>query len=413
MSRLRARHWFAVTLALGLIVVASRIDGTVRLATGDTVEALGTVESEPPDTLALLRRADDNTAGGDAEGDSGSSAEQSPSGVAEPSSVGPVAPLTGLPADPETVGRAALVIKVDNHPRARPQTGLDQADIVFDLRAEGITRFAAVFQSQVPDPVGPVRSSRTSDFDILRGFDTPIYGSSGGNDHVTNGLRNLPIVELTNRTRNEYFRDFSRPAPHNLYINGSDLYEIAADLAADAAAAPGGATGDAESDVEDEAVGPQPWFQYRSAGDALGDSARPAVGPVSVAFTGSPLVTHEWDDRRGGWLRTQDGRPHTTVDGDQLAPENVVIMITDYRTSPADPISPEVRSTGEGEAVVLTDGMIIRGRWERPEADDKPTLTDGDGAIIKLTPGRTWVLLPEEGQVGYADGQRLGPPLAD
>jgi hypothetical protein len=392
MSRLRARHWFAVTLAATLIVVAARLDGTVRLEAGQTVASLRATPEVVPDTLALLRRADDAAGAGTDEADDGETETEREDDRSEPRYQGPIAPLTGLPTDAEAATRSALMIKVDNHSRARPgQTGLELADIVFDLRAEGVTRFAAVFQSQIPDPVGPVRSSRTSDFDLLRGLDTPIYGSSGGNDYVTNGLRNLPIVELTNRTRNEYFRDFRWPAPHNLFINGSELYELAEELV-------------------DDLPSPQPWFDYRRAGEALGDTARPAVGPVSIAFTGSPLVTHEWDDRRGGWLRTQDGRPHTTVDGDQLAPENVVIMITDYRTSPADPISPEVRSTGTGEAVVLTDGSIIRGFWERETAEDKLSLTDVEGRPIKLTPGRTWVLMPEPGQVGFADAQRLGPP---
>lgn len=371
MGRLRARHWLVAIFALGLLVAAYRAESTVGLPPG-TVEALRVDTADGPDTLALLERAPSANesavaAGLDAEGD-------------DPA--GPLSPLTGLPTDGASARRSALVIKVDNHPRARPQTGLEKADIVFDLRAEGITRFAAVFQSRVPDPVGPVRSSRTSDFDLLRGFDNPLYGSSGGNDHVTRGLRTLPIVELTNRTRNEYFRDFSRPAPHNLYVNGSDLYALA----------------------PDDLPVPQPWFQYRRRGQELPDSARPATEPVRIAFTGSPVVTHEWDEAQGGWLRTQDGAPHTTVDGDQLAPENVVIFVTDYRTSPADPISPEVRSTGTGRLVVLTDGHIIEGLWERPRAEDKPTLTDEDGEPILLTPGRTWVLMPEEGQVRFADG---------
>ncbi len=371
MTRLRARHWLAVTLAAGLIVVAARAEVTVGVVSTDVdLEPL-----RPPAEVEELPMGEPEPAADGAWSDAATSVES-----------GPVAPLTGLPTDRASAERPALMVKVDNHPRARPQTGLEKADIVFDLRAEGVTRFAAVFQSEVPDPVGPVRSSRTSDFDLLRGLDTPLYGSSGGNDHVTNGLRALPIVELTNRTRNEYFRDFSRPAPHNLYVNGSELYALApADLPV-----------------------PGPWFEFRSADDELPASAVAATGPVSVAFTDSPLVTHEWDAAVGGWLRTQDGAPHTTIDGDQLAPENVLVFVTDYSTSPADAISPEVRSTGTGRLVALTAGHIITGTWERATAEDKPVLRDDDGAVIRLTPGRTWVLLPEEGQVGFASGQPLG-----
>ncbi len=364
------------TIAFALLVAACGSDASEtdegagrESAPTSTISAESAVEAEggEPDALA----ATDETV--------------------DAASLGPTYPYTGRPAttaeDQAALSRSALVVKVDNHPSARPQTGLDDADLVFDVRAEGVTRFAAVFHSVVPDPVGPVRSSRTSDFDILRGLDTPIYASSGGNAYVARNLRTLPIVELTNLTRTEYFRDFSRPAPHNLYINGSDLYELA----------------------PDDLPAPQPWFLYRPPGrDEPPAGAVTVTGPVTIAFTGSPTVTHTWDGSVEGWLRTQDSNPHTTAGGDQLAPENVVVMVTDYSTSPADAISPEVRSTGSGPVVVLTNGWAVAGTWERPTAEDKPNLLDSDGNPILLTPGRTWVLMPERGQVSFPDGS--APP---
>lgn len=359
------------TTALALLVAACGSDGSESTAAPDDQASPATdVQSESiaadvvDDEPEALAAADDGEA------------------------TGPMFPFTGRPAagaeELAAMTRPALVVKVDNHPRARPQTGLDQADMVFDVRAEGVTRFAAVFQSVIPNPVGPVRSSRTSDFDLLRGLDNPLYASSGGNAYVARGLRTLPIVELTNLTRTEYFRDFSRPAPHNLYVNGDDLYELA----------------------PDDLPAPQPWFRYRGPGnDALPATAVTLTGPVTVAYTGSPTVTHTWDPSVGGWLRTQDSNPHTTSGGDQLAPENVAVMVTDYSTSPADAISPEVRSTGSGPVVVLTNGWAIAGTWERPTAEDKPTLLDSEGNPILLTPGRTWILMPEDGQVSFPDGQ--------
>lgn len=294
--------------------------------------------------------------------------------------VGPVAPLTGLPVEGEVdLNRPALVLKIDNHPDARPQVGLDLADIVFEVRAEGVTRFAAVFHSATPDPVGPVRSSRTSDFDILSGFDYPLYGSSGGNDGVMAGVRNLAVQAVTNQTRNEYFRDSSRSAPHNLLVNASDLWALAND-----------------------SVGtPQPWFAYRLPTEPLPATAVPAPGPVTVAFTGGPRVGYTWDPAVGGWRRTQDGQPHTQAGSDQLAPENVVVMETTYGRSSADSRSPEVVSVGSGRVVVLTAGQVIEGQWSRPAATDKPVLVDTAGAPIALTPGRTWVEMPEAGQTTW------------
>jgi hypothetical protein len=289
---------------------------------------------------------------------------------------GPIAPLTGMAGEGD-LDRPALAAKIDNHPNARPQTALDQADLVFEARAEGVTRFLAVFHSESPSPFGPVRSSRTSDFDLLRGLDTPLYSSSGGNDYVANGLRSLPIIEVTAISQSSYFRDGSRPAPHNLFVNADDLFALAGD----------------------DAIAPSPWFDYRTAGEALNDSAAMTEGSVTIRYRGSPVVTHTWSSARAGWLRTQDGRPHTTVTGDQLAPENVVVLVTSYVTSAADSASPELVSVGSGQAFVLTDGAVIEGTWNRPTASDKPELIDLDGQPIKLTPGRTWVLYPESGQV--------------
>ncbi len=287
------------------------------------------------------------------------------------------APLTGAPVPGDVdLNRPALVVKIDNHPTARPQAGLDAADIVVEMRVEGITRFAAAFHSQSPDPVGPVRSSRTSDFDILTGFDHPLYASSGGNDYVISGLRNLDIIEVTASSRTEYFRDGSRPAPHNLYVNTSELFALG------------------------EGSGPPaPWFSYRQDGESLPASAVEATGPVGITYRKGPVVTHTWDSDVGGWLRTQDGQPHTVASGDQIAPTNVVIMEASYVTSPADASSPELVSTGEGRAYVLTDGHIIEGRWSRPSATDKPALVDTEGEPIHLMGGSTWILYPEPGGV--------------
>lgn len=291
----------------------------------------------------------------------------------------PIAPLTGLASeDPSFETRPALIVKIDNHPKARPQTGLDLADIVIEMRAEGVTRFAAVYQSTVPDPIGPVRSSRTSDFDLLRGFDGPLYSSSGGNDFVMRGLANLPITAVTATSHTNYFRDRSRAAPHNLYTNSSELFALA----------------------PDSAQAPSPWFSYRSEGEVLPGTARPISGHVTIAFPGAgPIVTYTWSPSVEGWLRTQDGRPHTTRAGNQLSPENVVIMVTRYGTSAADSTSPELVSVGDGELIVLTDGNVITGTWARPAAEAAPLLTDSAGNVIKLTPGETWLLYPESGDV--------------
>ncbi len=295
------------------------------------------------------------------------------------------APLTGASAETEAPDRPAIAIKIDNHPSARPQIGLSDADLVFDLRAEGVTRFMAVFHSSVPPEVGPVRSSRTSDFDLLRGLDNPLYASSGGNANVMGAVGGLPVFAVTNHSRREYYRHDDRPRPHNLFVDPEVLYDVVGEAAA-------------------EVGPPEAWFDYRDDGDVLPDSAAPSTG-IEVDFTNSPTVGFTWDPARAGWSRTQDGAEHLdAATGEQLAPENVVVMVTTYGVSSADPSSPEVRSVGSGPLVVLTDGHRVDGTWERVDAAAKPVLVADSGEPIALSPGRTWVLYPEAGQIADLPG---------
>jgi hypothetical protein len=292
-----------------------------------------------------------------------------------------VAPLTGLPVEGEALlRRPALFVKVDNHPEGRPPSRLADADIVFEYLAEGVTRFGAVYHTNSPDHVGPVRSSRTSDFDLLRALGTPLYASSGGNNYVAAAIRQLPVVNLTAITRTEYYRDSTRKAPHNLFVDTADLFALA----------------------PEDATAPRPWFAYRGDGDPLPEGATPFAGEVTIRWRGSsPIVTYTWDGPRAGWLRTQDGFPHVQDDGSELVATNVVILVAEYGRSAADSRSSELISTGEGEAIVLTDGHLIVGRWLRPSAENPPELRTEAGDEILLRPGTTWVLWPEWGDVTY------------
>jgi len=288
---------------------------------------------------------------------------------------GPVAPLTGLPVDAELTS-PAVVIKIDNHTNARPQWGLNAADIVYEEVVEGgITRFAAVFHSADSDPVGPVRSARTSDFDLLEDKNTPLFGNSGGNTGTLRLLRNVDAISVSfNALPDLYYRERSRSRPHNLMTSTADLV----------------AARGAEGGV------PPPMFTYRSAGDELPDSAVPIEG-ITIDY-GARLVTYDWDAEVDGWRRTQNGSDHVDADGVQVAPTNVVVQIISYGRSPADPSSPEAVLVGSGEVWMLVDGNLIEGIWTRDSASEVTTYTLEDGTPIDLDPGRTWVALPRVGQ---------------
>ena len=116
----------------------------------------------------------------------------------------------------------ALVVKIDNHPQARPQSGLSQADVVYEEIVEGITRFFAVFHSATSDPVGPIRSARTTDVNLLAQLNHPLFAWSGGNKGVVKALKQANVAtDLGASTGNNaraggYYRDASRRAAPQL-----------------------------------------------------------------------------------------------------------------------------------------------------------------------------------------------------
>ena len=150
---------------------------------------------------------------------------------------GPVAPLTGVPIDEDEalkLLRPALVVKIDNSDKtSRPQFGLTKADVVFEPRVEGgVTRLMAVFHSQDSDPVGPVRSFRNTDVNILSALNRPLFAWHGANDIAIQALRaaeaNGLVVDVgIDRNSGAFFREPSRRAPHNSMSNTSALFALA------------------------------------------------------------------------------------------------------------------------------------------------------------------------------------------
>ena len=134
-----------------------------------------------------------------------------------------VAALTGLPADATVTRRPIVAVKIDNYPAARPQWSLAQADAVIEINAEGITRFVALYHTQLPTELGPVRSARTGDVDLLAAMNRPVFAYSGANAGVTTWLRSAAgsglIVDYTAQRNPCYARNPTRAGPHNLVLD--------------------------------------------------------------------------------------------------------------------------------------------------------------------------------------------------
>ena len=291
--------------------------------------------------------------------------------------LGPMYPLTGLPiTDQAAATRVALAAKIDNHPGARPQTGLNKADIVFEENVESLTRFAAVFHSQGSDPVGPLRSGRTQDIDILASFNKPLFAWSGGNYLVTKAINASDMINVgysASRGKGGYYREKTMKAPHNLYAKTSNLWTLA----------PAGSSA------------PVPQFLYRSASDAKSATST-AIDGAKISMY-NVRVYWKWDAATGTFLRSSENtkrvlEPHMADDG-QVNTKNVVVLYVTYVRSKADRKSPNALTTGKGTGFVMTDGGIIPITWLRANRNVPFSLIDANNQYVRLTPGRTWVEL--------------------
>jgi hypothetical protein len=337
-------------------------------------------------TLAALTLVLALVAGACGGGDDDTGDSTTSSGGETTTTTAPVlAPLTGVPTTDAgavaALARPALVVKIDNvEPKARPQAGLNQADVVYEERVEGsVTRLLTVFHSTDAEPVGPVRSARTSDIPIVSVLNRPFFAWSGANIPFTQRIRSANIEDVgVDRATEEYTRDRGRPAPSNLMLRSTASIR----------------------GRESSGGAPPAIFTYRAAGQA--PAHLEAVTAVQISYgslAGSAPVEYRWNGE--GWARSQKGRPHVDAAGVQVAPPNVIVQFVDYAGSDVvdqfgTPI-PEAQTVGEGDVWVLTAGGLVRGRWHKPALDAVTTFTDVDGNPIGLTPGRTWVALPMPG----------------
>ncbi|MFD3960456.1 MULTISPECIES: DUF3048 domain-containing protein [Streptomyces] len=267
-------------------------------------------------------------------------------------------------------GAKVLAVKIDNVGPARPQTGLDRADVVYVEQVEaGLSRLLAVYSSEVPPVIGPVRSARETDLELLRQFDRPVLAFSGAQSRLLPAIEQAPLDAVPPSVApRAYFRGPERPAPHNLYLRAERIPYVA--------------PGSQAVEALGLRFGPAP-----SGGSA--EESR------TVRFP-SARTTFTWSAERERWLISMDGSPARTSEGERLGAATVIVQEVTVRPSSFGDRSgnntPFTETVGSGTAQVLRDGRTYEARWSRPAADADTRFTTPDGQRIDLAEGPLWIV---------------------
>ncbi|MDR1387321.1 MAG: DUF3048 domain-containing protein [Propionibacteriaceae bacterium] len=294
-------------------------------------------------------------------------------------------PLTGLTGPGES--RPAVAVKVENSTEARPQIGLESADLVYEQMVEGgITRYIAVYHSQLPSQVVPVRSLRPMDGPILAPLHS-VLAFSGGQARFIDRASGLGSQVISHDGGDAGFsRVSNRSAPHN----------VAGDVPIFLAQA------DANHQTPPPAV-----FSYARAGQSSSAqlNGQPA-SLLSIRISSAATPRWEWNVEQARWLRFEGTKAAVNAAGQQFGAANVVALTVEVRNEggldPAGNPIPESIVVGQGSGLLASGGAVQAITWSKADEAAPMSFRGADGRPIRLTPGNTWIeLVPTAGEYTY------------
>lgn len=282
-----------------------------------------------------------------------------------------VSPLTGkVLADENLANRPVTGIMIENSPDARPQSGLTEADMVYEAIAEGgITRFLVVYQESQPQYIGPVRSARPYYLDFIMPLDGS-FGHVGGSPEALADIKTYKVKDLDQFSNGgSYTRITERYAPHNVYTSFEKL---------DALNKSKGYTKSTYTPLPRKPDVPQ----------------TPTANIIDFSISSSlysPRFTY--DSGSNKYLRSQGGTAHTDLKSNaQISPKVVVALVMEKGYDP-DGYHTDYKTTGSGKAYVFQDGIVSEATWSKKDRQSSLILTDKNGFPLKLNAGQTWFSL--------------------
>nr|WP_265520525.1 DUF3048 domain-containing protein [Oerskovia sp. JB1-3-2] len=285
-------------------------------------------------------------------------------------------PLTGIETD-EVADRPALAVKIENSVASRPQTGLEDADIVWEQVVEGgITRFVAVYHSRAPELVGPVRSVRPTDPAIV----APQHGVlayTGGQRPFVDAVAAAGVQSVVMDAGDPGFvRMPERRAPHNIYGDLESFWD--------------------QADA-DRTVPPVAELVHARAGEGSATTEGDPAERIDVRLTFASSAVWHWSADDSAYLRDEGTTPAVSADGERLSAANVVLLDvvlvnTEFRDVGGAAV-PRTELVASGVGHVASGGRWIPVSWSKAAVEAPLTLTTADGTAVLLEPGTTWIEL--------------------
>ena len=288
-----------------------------------------------------------------------------------------VCPLNGSAAADDMVGNRPFGVMIENHPDARPQSGLDKADLVYEVVTEGgITRFLAFFGCQNPSQIGPVRSSRIYYLDWVSELKS-FYAHAGGSPDSLAAIQQRGIFDLNHAT-GYFWRSTSRAAPHNLYTSLEKLKSYAQSRHYDLNKAD---------------------FTLWKFKDDPEKSARPESKSVKINFSSASfLVSYSYNKETNNWSRSMAGKSHLdAATGKQLKVKNIVVQYSQI-VARSDGRG-DVGNIGSGQALFFIDGIALTGTWKKDSTSARTIYADSNGREIEFSRGPIWIEVVKLGTV--------------
>ncbi len=279
-------------------------------------------------------------------------------------------PLTGVQVTDEAATKQAVTaIMIENSPSARPQSGIKEAGIVYEAIAEGgITRFLALYQTEKPQLIGPVRSVRLYYVDWLAPYQASV-AHIGGSKFALDEVRNGSYRDIDQFFNSPYYwRATDRYAPHNVYTSFEKL----------------------------DALNSMKGYNTSTFTSFTRTDGKPSTTPnatsVDLNFSSAWYDTHyDYDARTNTYQRGVGGEAHMDREKGQVAPSVVIAMKVDMTMVMEDGWREQITTSGTGSAVVFQNGTVIEATWRKNDRQSPLELIDANGAAISLNRGQTWI----------------------